>query len=106
MVSNAALTAASIAGAVAPATVISTYVPSSGLARRRLSEAIAIYGQYPLDPFSHMRRRQRRSRNIRDITVDPEWAAAGLAHELRKPARAVDLPAIRFPVLQYLDLLH
>jgi hypothetical protein len=50
-----------------------------------------------------MRRRQGRAGDIADVAVDLERAAAGLAHELREPARAPDLAAIGLPVLQDLD---
>src|ERR1700730_2356594 len=98
--------AAAILGWAAPATSISTKVPSRGLARRTLSEAIAIGCQYPLHTFGDVSRRQRCAGDIPDVAVDLERAAAGLADELREPARAPDLAAIGLPVLQDLDAVN
>src|SRR3984893_16658824 len=98
--------AAAILGWAAPATSISTKVPSRGLARRTLSEPIAIGCQYPLHTFGDVRRRQRRASDIPDVAVDLERAAAGLADELREPARTPDLAAIGLPVLQDLDAVN
>src|SRR5258708_15435032 len=92
--------AAFISDLAAPAVVTSTNVPSSGLARRRLSEAVAIGFQNSLPTLRDMRRRQRLARDVSDIAVDLEHAAAGLADKLRQPARAPDFAAIVVPVLQ------
>src|SRR5437016_11922199 len=98
--------AAAISDWAAPAASISTKVPSRGLARRILAEAIAIGCQYPFHAFGDMRRRQGRAGDVPDIAVDLERAAASLADELRKPARASDLAAIGLPVLQDLDAVN
>src|SRR5260370_34969687 len=84
----------------APATSISTKVPSSGLARRTLSEAVAIGCQYSLHAFGDMRRRQGRAGNVADVAVDFERAAAGLADEFGEPGRGPGFAAIGLPVLQ------
>src|SRR5258708_8173888 len=98
--------AAFISDLAAPAVVTSTNVPSSGLARRRLSEAVAIGCQNSLHTLGDMRRRQRRAGDVSDIAVDLERAAAGLADKLREPARAPDFAAIGLPVLQALHALY
>src|SRR6202011_3903288 len=97
---------ASSSGRAAPAASISTNGPSSGRARRTLSEAVAIGCQYSLHTFGDMRRRQGRAGDIADVAVDLERAATGLADELREPARAPDLAAIGLPVLQDLDAVN
>src|SRR5260370_5311422 len=91
---------------LAPDACISTHVPSSGLARRILPQSIAIGRQYPFDAFGDVGGRQRRAGNVANVAVDLERAAAGFANELRQPARASDLAAIGFPVLQDLDAVH
>src|SRR5438046_8992579 len=83
--------APSILDLAAPAASISTKVPSRGLARRTLSEAIAIGCQYSLHTFGDMRRRQGRAGDVSDVAVDLERAAAGLADELREPARTAEI---------------
>src|SRR5258708_30262801 len=95
--------AASSSDRAAPAASIWTNVPSSGRARRTLWEAVAIGCQYSLHAFGDMCRRQGRAGNVADVAVDLERAAAGLADELREPARAPDFAAIGLPVLQDLD---
>src|ERR1043166_541593 len=84
---NAASTATSATGVGASARLISTKVPSSGRARRRLADAGAIGGNDPLHAFGHMRARQRRAGNIPDVAAHSKGAAAGLPDELREPAR-------------------
>src|SRR5436305_2407774 len=98
--------AASILDLAAPATSISTNVPSRGLARRILSEAIAIGCQYSLHTLGDVRRRQRGAGDISDVAVDLERTAAGLADKLCEPARTADLSAIGLPVLQDLDAVN
>src|SRR5258708_20680606 len=95
--------AAFISDLAAPAVVTSTNVPSSGLARRRLSEAVAIGCQNSLHTLGDMRRRQRRAGDVSDIAVDLERAAPGLADKLPEPAPAPDFPALGLPGLQDLD---
>src|ERR1700756_1535400 len=105
MASNAASMAASITDLPAAATSISTKVPRSGLARRMLSDTTAIGGQNSLHAFGDMGRGQRCARDVPDIAVDLQGAATGLANELGEPARAPDIAAIGFPILQDFHLL-
>src|SRR5258705_9182871 len=97
--------AASTTSGAACETAISTNVPSSGLARRMLSSAVPIGGQYPFHALGHMVRRQRRARNVPDVLIHLQRAPAALAHELRKPARFPNLAAVRLPVLQNVHAL-
>ena len=101
--SNAPSIAVFIADVVAPVTSISTKVPSSGLARRILSEAVAIGCQQSLHTLGDMRRRQGCASDIPNIAIDLERTAAGLSNKLREPARASDLAPIGLPILQDLD---
>src|ERR1700674_144611 len=106
MASNAASIAWSARERAAPASVMSTKVPSSGRARRRLSEAVCIERQYPLYALGHMVRGQGRAGNVADVLVHREGIGAGLADELGEPARAPDFASVRFPVLQDLHAMH
>src|SRR5882762_4857982 len=103
---NAASTAASAASNVCPSTAISTNVPSSGRARRMLTGAASIGGQYPSHALGDMQRRQGRAGDVADVAADLEWAAAALADELRKPAGLAHFAAVRLAVLQDLDTHH
>src|SRR5215471_14163069 len=95
---NASSTALSMTSGVACETAISTKVPSSGRARRRLSAAAAIGRQYPFHAFGHVLRRQRRARDVADVTPNLEGAAAPFADELREPARLPHLAAVRLAI--------
>src|SRR5712691_11963351 len=103
---NAASTAACISRAAAPATVISTNVPSSGRARRTVAFSDkALFeaggnGQYPLHAFGHVLRRQGGAGNIANIIAHLQGARAGFSDELGEPTRTPDLAAIRFAILQ------
>src|SRR5262245_38534824 len=98
--SNASSTAASMTSCAACATAISTNVPSSGLARRSLSDAVPIRRQNPLHTFGHVMRRQRRTGYVADVLIHLHSAGTALANKLREPARIADLAAIRLSVLQ------
>src|SRR5215467_1992345 len=89
-----------------PVAMISTKVPSSGRARRTLASAAAIDRQDPLDAFSDMLGRQRRSRDVADVVPDLESAAVGLADELCEPARTSHVPAVGLAVLKNLYAAH
>src|SRR5690349_4764317 len=86
-----------------PAAAISTMVPSSGRARRRLSQAMTIGGEDAFDAFGDMVRRKRRAGDVADVLIDRERARTGLANELRQPARLSDLTTIGLAILQDLD---
>src|SRR5258708_14202230 len=87
MAANAASTAASAASNVCPATAISTNVPSSGRARRMLTGAASIGGQYPFHALGDMQRRQGGAGDVADVPADLEGTAPPLPDELRNPAR-------------------
>src|SRR5262249_19938088 len=97
--SKAASIAACVAAGAAPATAISTKVPSSGRARRVLFEP-GCNGHDPLHAFGHMVRRQSGAGNVADVAADLQRAAAGFSDELREPARRPDLAAVRLAILQ------
>src|SRR5690242_9100315 len=105
MAAKASSMAAFISAGAAPATAISTKVPSSGRARRRLFEADVIDRQNPLDAFGHVPRRQRGAGDVADVPLHVERIAARLAVELREPIGIGHLAAIGFAVLQDLHLL-
>ena len=81
---------------------ISTKVPSSGCARRTLS-GVSIRGQDPFDAFGDVHGGQRSAGNVADVAADFQRAGAGLADELREPARASNLAAIRIRDRQDID---
>src|SRR4029077_20514164 len=91
-----------MAGRAASAAAISTNVPSNGRARRMPSQ-VSIGRQNAFDAFGDVQRRQRRARNVANIAADLQGAGAGLADELRQPARASHLAAIGLAILQYID---
>src|SRR5262249_580906 len=103
--SNAASIAASICARIAPATSISTNVPSSGRARRTLSEAVC-NGHDPLHAFGHVVTGQGRAGNIADIDPSLQRTATRLAGELRKPAGTSDLPAVGLAIFKDIDLAN
>src|SRR5260221_13431879 len=80
----------------------STKVPSNGRARRTLSETCG-KGCDPFGTFGDMQRRQRGARDVADVAADLERARRRLADELREPARAFDIIAIGFAILQDVD---
>src|SRR5207247_596321 len=84
---KAASKAACISDWAVPATAISTNVPSSGRARRALSEARR-NGHDPFDAFGHVVRGQGGPGYVADIVAHLQRTCAGLADELRKPTRA------------------
>src|SRR5258708_1557908 len=106
MAANAASTAASAASNECPSTAISTNVPSSGRARRMLTGAASIGGQYPFHALGDMQRRQGRAGDVADVAADLEGTAAGLAGELRKPAGLAHFAPVRLTVLQDFDAHH
>src|SRR6266568_2995378 len=87
-------------------TAISTMVPSSGRARRKLSHRVAIGGQDPFHALGHVLRRQSGSGDIANVAVELERARARRADELREPARSPDLAPIGFAILQDIDPAH
>src|SRR5262249_8803273 len=105
--STAAATAACMSASTAPATAISTNVPSTGRARRRPAAARLFEagdnGHDPLHALGDVMRRQRGAGDVPDVAAHLQGAAARLADELCKPARAADLAAIGFAILQDLD---
>src|SRR5258708_9653855 len=103
---NAASTAASAASDFCPATAISTNVPSSGRARRMLTCAASIGGQYPFHALGDMERRQGRAGDVADIAADLEGTAASLADELPQPAGLAHFAPVRLAVLQDFDARH
>src|SRR5262245_50699107 len=102
---NAESTAASSSDRGRPEAPISTNVPRSGRARRRLSGAIAIERDDPLDALGDVQGRERGAGDVADVAADAQRARARLADELPEPAPVPDLPAIGFAVLQDLDPL-
>src|SRR5215472_5688191 len=102
--SNARLTAACRSPERAPLALISTKVPSSGRARRTLSQAGVIEGEDTFDAFGHMTRRERGAGDVADILVELDRILARLADELCEPAPIADLAAIGFAIFQDLDM--
>src|SRR4026209_2281161 len=81
-----------------------TRVPSSGRARRTVSEAGLIQGEEAFDAFRHVPRRQGGAGYVANVLIELEGIAARLADELREPAAIGDLAAIGFAIFEDLHV--
>src|SRR6202008_1122343 len=69
------------------------------------ADAMTIEPEDRLHAFGHVMGGERRAGDVADIAADRERARAGLADELREPARPADLTAVRFAILQDVDAM-
>src|ERR1051325_10354340 len=88
-----------------PIAAISTKVPSRGRARRISADAMTEKPEDLLHAFGDVMAGERRARDIADVVADREGARAGLADELREPARPAHLAAVGFAILQDVDAM-
>src|SRR5215470_5331412 len=103
--SNASSMTASTSDRDAGVAVISTKVPSSGRARRTLSQ-VGYNGQNPFHAFGHVMGRQGRAGDVADILANLKRAGTGFSNKLSQPTRVPDLTTIGFTVLQNIDATH
>src|SRR5262245_22439776 len=89
-----------------PWTRIATVVPSSGRARSIPGKEDGMCGEQTLHAIGDVAAGERGSGNILDVSLQREWSAVTLAHELRAPQRLPDLTAIGFSIFEDLDPTH
>src|SRR5262249_12456472 len=111
MAANAAWMARALAGDSAPATVISTRVPSKGRARRdsavlAASERDVIKGKQAFYPVGDVPAGKRRAADVLDVVVQFQLRRRVFPDKLLPPRIVADFVAIRFAIFHHLDAPH